>query len=309
MSKRKKKPAKKTEDNIISASDAIQWADEAPKKKPEKPPEKPVEAAPYAQAAKPVRRKTTLDIRNMKGKEKIACLTSYDFPTAAIVDESGIDAVLVGDSLGNVVLGHEDTLAVTMDHVVHHTRAVARGLSRALLIGDLPFMSYQVSERQALRNAARLISEGGAQCVKLEGGASMAKTVRRLIDAGIPVMGHIGLTPQSVHTMGGYRMQGKTDGDRNRILDDALALQDAGAFSIVLECVDPEFTGRVTKTLEIPTIGIGSGEDCDGQILVVHDMLGYTVRTVPRFVKRRADLRAVMGEAIRGYVKDVKGGE
>lgn len=268
-----------------------------------------LDAAPYAQPApRAVRRRTVVDIRKMKGGEKIACLTSYDFPTAAIVDESGIDAVLVGDSVGNVVLGHADTLAVTMDDMVHHTRAVARALSRALLVGDLPFMSYQISERQALRNAGRLVAEGGAQCVKLEGGASLARTVRRLIDAGIPVMGHIGLTPQSVHTMGGYRMQGKTDEERNRILDDALALEDAGAFSVVLECVEPEFAARVTSSLAIPTIGIGSGDACDGQILVVHDMLGFTVRTVPRFVKQRADLRRTMGDAIRAYVQEVKGG-
>ena len=297
--KRGKKAGKRDDAvNIIDASEAIQWADDAA----------PPEVAPYS-APPPAaeKRLTVVDIRKMKGKAKIACLTSYDFPTAAIVDESGIDAVLVGDSVGNVVMGLEDTLSVTMDAMVHHTRAVAKGLKRALLIGDLPFMSYQVTEADALRNAGRLVQEGGAQCVKLEGGSSMARTVRRLIECGIPVMGHIGLTPQSVHAMGGYRMQGKTDEDRNRILDDALALQDAGCFAVVLECVEAEFTARVTKTLAIPTIGIGSGEACDGQILVVHDMLGYTVRSVPRFVKQRADLRRTMGDAIKAYVREVKG--
>jgi len=299
---KKKRTKRDDAANIISASEAIQWADEVPAVKEEA-------VAPYA-APPPAAQKrlTSVDIRKMKGGAKIACLTAYDFPTAAIVDESGIDAVLVGDSLGNVIMGFEDTLGVTMDMVVHHSRAAARGLKRALLIGDLPFMSYQVSEVDAVRNAGRLVQEGGAHCVKLEGGASVVKTVRRIIECGIPVMGHIGLTPQSVHTLGGYRMQGKTDEDRNRILDDALALQDAGCFSVVLECVDHEFTARVTKTLAIPTIGIGSGAACDGQILVVHDMLGYTVRSVPRFVKQRADLRATMGEAIRAYVKEVKGG-
>lgn len=295
--------------NVVDVREVIRWVDEsrAPSPQPEARSPQLSEAAPYAAPAKPQRRLTITDIRGMKGVEKIACLTAYDYPTGAIVDESGIDVILVGDSLGNVVLGYEDTLAVTMDDVVRHTRAVARAVTRALLVGDLPFMSYQVSERQALRNAGRLLSAGGAQCVKLEGGAAQARTVRRMVEAGIPVMGHIGLTPQAVHQMGGYRMQGKTDEDRNRILDDALALQDAGAFSIVLECVDHELTARITRTLGVPTIGIGSGEACDGQILVAHDMLGYTVRPVPKFVKKRADVRAVMNEAIRGYVKDVKG--
>jgi 3-methyl-2-oxobutanoate hydroxymethyltransferase len=297
--------------NIVLASDVIKWVEESagpasPPSLPTSPPA-PGDAAPYAAKAKAQKRLTIMDVRGMKGGEKIVCLTAYDFPTAAIVDESGVDVILVGDSLGNVVLGHEDTLAVTMDDMVRHTRAAARGVQRALLVGDLPFLSYQVSEQEALRNAGRLISEGGAQCVKLEGGSAQARTVRRMVEAGIPVMGHIGLTPQAVHQMGGYRMQGKTDEDRNRILDDALALQDAGAFSIVLECVDHELAGRITRTLAVPTIGIGAGDACDGQILVVHDMLGFTVRSVPRFVKKRADLRSVMNDAIRAYVKDVKG--
>jgi 3-methyl-2-oxobutanoate hydroxymethyltransferase len=255
----------------------------------------------------PAARLSVTDIRALKNVRPIAALTSYDFPMAAIVDEAGIDVILVGDSVGNVVLGLPDTLGVTMADMVRHTRAAARGVRRALLVGDLPFMSYQVSTRQAMRNAGRLVAQGGAQCVKLEGGVTQAATVRRLVEAGIPVMGHVGLTPQSVHQLGGYRMQGKTDEDRNRILDDALALRDAGAFSVVLECVEHELAARVTRALDIPTIGIGSGPGCDGQILVVHDLLGFGVTPAPRFAKPRADLRRTIGDAVRAYIREVTG--
>lgn len=274
------------------------------KKEPRPPRPEPAIVPPYASPSS--RRLTVLDIARMKGKEGIAALTAYDFPTASMVDQAGVDVVLVGDSLGNVVLGQPDTLGVTMADMVRHTQAVARGLQRALLVADMPFLSYQLGWRQAMKNAGRLLVKGGAQAVKLEGGVEQAATIRRLVAAGIPVMAHVGLTPQSVHQLGGYYMHGKTDEDRNRILDDALAVQDAGAFSIVLECVQTDFATQLTKALRIPTIGIGAGDSCDGQILVFHDLVGFTVRPVPRFVQQRADVRSVVVDAVGAYRATVK---
>lgn len=250
--------------------------------------------------------KTTKDIRLAKGKEKIAMLTAYDYPTAAILDEAGIDILLVGDSLGNVVLGFPNTLQVTLENIIHHTQAVVRGTKNALVVADLPFGTYQASTSQAIESSARLISEGQAQAVKLEGGKIMMETVKRLVEVGIPVMGHIGLTPQSVHQFGGYGMHGKTSTEAEAIMQDALALEQAGAFSIVLECVEPTLAAQITKTISTPTIGIGSGEDCDGQVLVTHDMLGFTTHKVPKFVTQLVNLRSIINETTHQYIRNVK---
>lgn len=253
-----------------------------------------------------VRRVTAPEVRSWKGQRKVVALTAYDYPTAAILDESGVDVILVGDSVGNVVLGLPDTLGVSMDDMLRHTAAVRRGVERALVVADMPFMSYQVSPEEALRNAGRLVGEAGAHAVKLEGGVAIAEAVRRIVAAGIPVMGHIGLTPQAVHGLGGYRIQGKSDEDRNRLLDEALLLEQFGVFSIVLECIEPAFAARLTRAVHVPTIGIGSGRDTDGQILVTHDLLGFTVRPVPRFVRPRADLRKVITTAVTAFARDVR---
>jgi 3-methyl-2-oxobutanoate hydroxymethyltransferase len=245
----------------------------------------------------------TLAARKRRG-ERIAMLTAYDFAFARIFDQSGIDVLLVGDSLGNVVQGHDTTLPVTLDEVVYHTRLVARACRRALVVGDMPFGSYQVSPEDAVRSAIRLVKEGGAQAVKLEGGRSMAETVARIARAEIPVMGHVGLTPQAVHRMGGFRVQGRTADERAQVLADAQALEQAGAFAVVLEGMPADLAGEITRKLEIPTIGIGAGPHCDGQVLVMHDMLGLNDWT-PSFVKQYADLGAAAAKAARAYAEDV----
>jgi 3-methyl-2-oxobutanoate hydroxymethyltransferase len=245
----------------------------------------------------------TLATRKRRG-ERIAMLTAYDFAFARIFDQSGVDVLLVGDSLGNVVQGQDTTLPVTLDEIVYHTRLVARGTRRALVVGDMPFGSYQVSPEDAVRNAIRLVKDGGAQAVKLEGGVAMAETIARIARAEIPVMGHVGLTPQAVHRMGGFRVQGRTADERARVLADAEAVQRAGAFAVVLEGMPADLAGEITRKLEIPTIGIGAGPDCDGQVLVLHDMLGLNDWT-PTFVKQYADLGAAAAKAARAYVEDV----
>jgi 3-methyl-2-oxobutanoate hydroxymethyltransferase len=245
----------------------------------------------------------TLAARKRRG-ERIAMLTAYDFAFARIFDQSGIDVLLVGDSLGNVVQGHETTLPVTLDEVVYHTRLVARACRRALVVGDMPFGSYQVSPEDAVRNAIRLVKDGGAQAVKLEGGLAVAGAIARIASAEIPVMGHVGLTPQAVHRMGGFRVQGRTEEERARVLADALAVQEAGAFAVVLEGMPAELAAEITRRLEIPTIGIGAGPHCDGQVLVLHDMLGLNDWT-PSFVKQYADLGAAAAKAARAFAEDV----
>lgn len=250
---------------------------------------------------------TTAIIRTMKKKgEKIAMLTAYDYPTALIVDEAGVDIILVGDSLGMVVLGYDSTLPVTMDEMIHHTKAVSRAVKRAMVIGDMPFMSYQVSAEDALYNAARFLQEAGAQGVKLEGGREVAEITRRITSAGIPVMGHLGLTPQSVHQFGGYKVQGKEDAAAKKIMEDARILEEAGAFSLVLECVPATLAKDVSESLAIPTIGIGGGVHCDGQVLVLHDMLGMFEKFIPKFVKNYAKLNVQMKESVQQYIDEVK---
>jgi 3-methyl-2-oxobutanoate hydroxymethyltransferase len=238
--------------------------------------------------------------------ETITMMTGYDFPTAAALDRSGIDGILVGDSLGMVVLGYDNTLPVTMQDMLHHCRAVARGASRALLVGDLPFMSYQASVAEAVRNSGSLLQKGGMDAVKLEGGRERAAAVRAIVSAGIPVMGHIGLTPQSVHQLGGWKVQGKSAGAARRLLEDALILEDAGCFSIVIEAVPVELGQLISGRLMIPTIGVGAGIGCDGQLLVSHDVLGLFDRFTPHFVKKYADLFSQMRQAFSEYIADVK---
>ena len=240
--------------------------------------------------------------------EKIPMVTAYDYTAARIADAAGIPIILVGDSLGMVVLGYDSTVPVTMDDMVRHGRMVGRGASEALVVVDLPFMSYQVDAAEALRNAGRLMQEGGAHTVKMEGGVSIAGTVRRMVDAGVPVMGHIGLTPQSVNALGGYRVQGRTKAAARRVLDDALALQEAGAYSVVLECVPAPLAKVITERLTIPTIGIGAGPDCDGQVQVFHDMLGLFPDFVPKHARKYAELGSDMTRAFERYAEDVKTG-
>jgi len=257
-----------------------------------------------------VGRVTTATLMEMKTRgEKMTMLTAYDYPTAILLDEAGIDMLLVGDSVGNVVLGYEDTLPVTMDEMIHHTRAVARGTRRAMVVGDMPFLSYQASLPEAVLNAGRFLKEGGAQAVKLEGGRERADVVRALVETGIPVIGHLGLTPQSVHQLGGFRVQGKDEAAARRLLDNALALEEAGIFALVLEAVPAALAAQVTSRLQVPTIGIGAGKSCDGQVLVVHDMLGLSARRVPKFVKQYASLGDIIKEAARAYQADVKKGD
>lgn len=253
---------------------------------------------------------TVPGIREMKRKgEKITMLTAYDYPTASVVDEAGIDMILVGDTLGMVVLGYDSTLPVTMEEMLHHTRAVSRAAKRALVIGDMPFMSYQVSVEEALSNAGRFLKEGGAHAIKLEGGREVAEAVRRISSSGIPVMTHLGLTPQSIHQFGGFKTQGRDEAAAARIAEDAKILQEAGAFSLVLECVPSALAKRITDALEIATIGIGAGVDCDGQVLVIHDMLGMFERFTPKFVKKYANLNQQMKEAVGHYIDEVKAKE
>jgi 3-methyl-2-oxobutanoate hydroxymethyltransferase len=238
--------------------------------------------------------------------ELIAALTAYDYPTARLADEAGADLLLVGDSLGTVVLGYESTLPVTVEDVLHHTRAVARARPNALLVADMPFMSYQVSVEQAVENAGRFIQQGGADAVKLEGGERVVPAVRRLVEIGIPVMGHLGLTPQSVLAFGGYKVQARGEADQERLLREARLLEEAGAFAIVLEGIPARLGAMTSRALAIPTIGIGAGSGCDGQVLVSHDLLGFFLGRVPKFVRRYADLAATVREAFGQYVEDVK---
>jgi 3-methyl-2-oxobutanoate hydroxymethyltransferase len=245
----------------------------------------------------------SLASRKAKG-QPITMLTAYDFTFARIFDQAGIDLLLVGDSLGNVVQGEETTLPVTLDEIVYHTRMVKRGVSRSLVIGDMPFGSYHVSPEDAVRSALRLVKEGGAQAVKLEGGVTMAPTIKRIVEAQMPVMGHVGLTPQSVNKMGGFRVQGRGDEGRMQVIEDALAVQEAGAFAVVLEGIPAELGREVTRRLDIPTIGIGAGVDCDGQVLVMHDLLGLNDWT-PSFVKQYASLGAAASQAARAFADEV----
>lgn len=251
---------------------------------------------------------TTGDIRASKGKRKLAVLTAYDYTAAAIVDSAGVDIVLVGDSLGMVMLGLDDTLPVTLDDMISHTKSVTRAVSRALVVTDMPFMTYETGPRDALRNATRLCAESGVRAVKVEGGRAILPQVEALVKAGIPVMGHLGLTPQRAAVLGGFKVQGKTAEAAGDLLRDALALQNAGCFSLVLEAVPAPLAAKVTACLDIPTIGIGAGAGCDGQVLVYHDLLGLFERFVPRFVKQYGQLAPVIREAVSGYAKDVREG-
>lgn len=240
--------------------------------------------------------------------ERLVCLTAYDYPTARIVDEAGIDVVLVGDSIGNVIFGYGNTVPVTLDEIVMHTRAVRRAVQRALLVADMPYGSFHTGADDAVRAALRLIKEGAAEAVKLEGGRKRAPLVKRLVDEEIAVMGHIGLTPQSVNKLGGYRVQGKTAETARALLDDAKALEDAGAFAIVLEVVPREIARLITESVKIPTVGIGAGPHCDIQVLVLHDMLGLTFGKVARFVRPYASLRETMTDAVSRFAEDVRSG-
>ncbi len=239
---------------------------------------------------------------------KITMVTAYDATFARIIDSAGVDAILVGDSLGNVIQGHGTTLPVTLDHMIYHCQAVMRGVQSAHVVGDLPFMTYHASQDDALRNAGRLMAEGGVHAVKLEGGRHLAPLIERMTYAGIPVMGHLGLTPQSVHQLGGFRVQGRSDADATRLLDDARALQDAGAYALVLEMVPADLAARVTEALEIPTIGIGAGPHTSGQVLVCYDLLGLNEGFKPRFLKRYATLADTIRAAVQDYDREVKAG-
>ncbi len=242
------------------------------------------------------------------GGEKITCLTAYDYPTARLVDEAGIDMILVGDSLGEVVLGYDSTIPVTVDEILHHLRAVRRASRRALLIADLPFGAYHVSGDEALKTSVRYFKEGGAEAVKIEGGKKRAALIRRMVNAEIPVMGHIGLTPQSLHALGGHRVQGRTPESVVKLLADAQAVEDAGAFALVLEGVPRELAAIITRRLRIPTIGIGAGPDCDGQVLVVHDVLGLSFQPPAKFVRPYLDLKTTLHRAFARFREDVLAG-
>jgi 3-methyl-2-oxobutanoate hydroxymethyltransferase len=257
-----------------------------------------------------MRKKITIpDVLTMKREHRrISMLTSYDYPFTRIMDAAGVDIILVGDSAGVVVAGHETTLPVTMDDMVYHTRAVRRADPRALVVADMPFMSYQTGVEDACRNSGRLIKEGGAEAVKIEGGMNMAHVIRAVSQIDIPVMGHIGLTPQSIHRMGGYKVQGRKE-QADRIMEDAYAVQNSGAFAVVLEGIPAKLAAEISAELTIPTIGIGAGPSCDGQVLVIHDILGLCEKYSPKFVKRYADLGPVISEAVKQYVSEVRSGE
>ncbi|NMF05487.1 3-methyl-2-oxobutanoate hydroxymethyltransferase [Clostridium beijerinckii] len=242
-------------------------------------------------------------------KRKLSMLTAYDYSMAKIIDESGVNGILIGDSLGMVIKGEEDTLAVTMDEIIYHTKAIKRGAKNALIVSDMPFLSYHVSIEQAVLNAGRLIKEGGANAVKLEGGANVVAQIKAIVDAQIPVMGHIGLTPQSVNAFGGFKVQGKSEAAAKQLIDDAVLIEKAGAFSIVLEGIPEKVAELITNAVSIPTIGIGAGKYCDGQILVYQDMLGMFNDFVPKFVKQYANVGTVMRDAISSYVKEVQAGD
>ncbi|MFE4001891.1 3-methyl-2-oxobutanoate hydroxymethyltransferase [Nocardioides sp. YIM B13467] len=271
------------------------------------------ETAPYGTGAagntpaKPVRKVRTHHLREMKQRgDKITMLTSYDMYTAQIFDEAGVDLLLVGDSASNNVLGNETSLPVTVDELLPLTRAVSRSVKRAMVVGDLPFGSYQASPEQGYLTAVRFMKEAGAHCVKLEGGAEMAPVIKKLVEGGIPVIAHIGFTPQSEHVLGGYRVQGRGD-TSDRIIDDAKAVQEAGAFAVVMEMVPGEVAAQISKELDIPTIGIGAGPDCDGQVLVWQDAFGMRSGKMARFVKQYADVKSVLSEGAEAYISDVKG--
>jgi len=240
---------------------------------------------------------------------KIVCLTAYDYPTAKVLDEGGVDLILVGDSLGMVVLGYENTVPVTMEEMIHHTRAVSRGVRRALVVGDMPYFSFHLSPDETIRNASRFLKEGGAAAVKIEGASrKRLKLVEAIVEAEIPVMGHVGLTPQSIHHLGRFRVKGTKSDEARRIVDDAVNLEKAGAFAVVLESMPAEVAADVTRALKIPTIGIGAGPACDGQVLVFHDMMGFTTGYMPKFVRKYADLYTAMSGAVAAYSKDVREG-
>lgn len=256
--------------------------------------------------------KSKVTVSSLKEKKltgnKISVLTAYDYSMAKLLDEAGVDVLLVGDSLGMVILGYDSTLPVTMADMIHHTKAVARGTQKAMVVADMPFMSYQVSKEESLRNAGRLLQEAGAQAVKLEGGREVAETVGAMVKAGIPVMGHLGLTPQSVHQLGGYQVQGKSLEAARRLMEDAQILEEAGVFALVLECIPAALARAVTKKISVPTIGIGAGPECDGQVLVSQDLLGLYSNLTPKFVKKYADLKEPIIEAVRNYIKEVEAG-
>lgn len=241
--------------------------------------------------------------------EKITMLTAYDYTTACIADECGVNSILVGDSLGMVMLGYDTTLPVTMEDMIHHTKAVSRGAKNAFIVGDMPFMSYQTSVYDAVVNAGRLIKEGGAHAVKLEGGAAVCPQIKAIVDSSIPVVAHLGLTPQSVNAFGGFKVQGKTYDKAKQIIDDALTIQEAGACAVVLECVPADLAAIITEKLTIPTIGIGAGAQCDGQVLVYQDMLGMTAGHTPKFAKLFADVGALMREGFKAYISETQSGE
>lgn len=253
--------------------------------------------------------KTALSLRNLKtsptGFQKISCVTAYDYTTAKLIDKE-VDMILVGDSLGMVVQGKPNTLSVTLEQMIYHTQCVARGITQAHLSVDMPFMSYQLGPKEALQNAGRLVAEGGAHSVKLEGGVTIARSVETIVSAGIPVLGHVGLTPQSVHQMGGYKVQGKTVSSREAIIQDALAIEDAGAFALVLESIPAELAQVITERVKIPTIGIGAGPYCDGQVLVIHDLLGLNTDFKPKFVKAYASLSEDFVKAVRQFTQEIR---
>jgi 3-methyl-2-oxobutanoate hydroxymethyltransferase len=262
-----------------------------------------------AGTAKPERRVTVADIAKMRADgRRIAMLTAYDYPTARIVDEAGIPLILVGDSLGMVMLGYEETVRVTMEEMLHHVKAVVRGTRRTLVVADMPFLSYGVNEEASLANAGRFISEGGAHAVKVEGGVRSARTIETIARSGIPVMGHIGLTPQSVYGLGGHRVQGKTIESARKMLADAFAVQESGAFAVVLELVPAELAEAVTERLKIPTIGIGAGAGCSGQVQVITDILGLTYGFIPKHAKKYDDLGVRIGDAVKAYASEVAAG-
>lgn len=251
---------------------------------------------------------TVVTLKNAKNQEKISMLTAYDYSTAKLIDEAGINAILVGDSLGMVMLGYEDTLSVTMEDMIHHTKAVSRGAKNALVVADMPFMSYQTSIYDAVVNAGRLIKEGRANAVKVEGGLSICEQIKAIVDAQIPVMGHIGLTPQSVNAFGGFKVQGKSEEAARKLIDDAVSLEKSGVFAIVLECVPEKLAKIVTEKLSVPTIGIGAGKYCDGQVLVYQDMISMFGGFTPKFAKKYADVGSLMKEAFVKYSEEVKEG-
>ena len=246
--------------------------------------------------------------RKKEAGEKITVLTAYDYPMARLVDSSGIDAILVGDSVGMVVLGYDSTACVTMDEMIHHSKAARRGTERAFLIGDMPFMSYQASDEEAVRNAGRFVKEAGCEAVKVEGGEEIVPRIKAIVNAGIPVLGHVGLTPQSINKLGGYRVQGKEADSAARILTDAVALEEAGCFGIVLECVPRDLGKKITEKLRVPTIGIGAGKFCDGQVLVTHDIIGYFEKFVPKFAKRYTSVSSAIKEAIEKFKDETTSG-